>query len=528
MLHVSIEPDYESWRQAARSLLENAVEPGDVLWNDGERGELMLPGLAPVNAADASAEAAAAAAVRGAEAEFRVPGAFVGLARYVACHRDAGRWGLLYRVLWRLVHGERRLLDLCVDEDVHRLAAMEKSVRRDRHKMTAFVRFRRVDGAAPDAHGPRGAGHDVVGEAGVGGEHYVAWHRPDHPILRLATPFFVRRFACMRWSILTPDASVVWDGVEARFGPGVPASEAPQGDVLEDLWRTYYANIFNPARVNVRAMKRELPVRHWKTLPESQLIPELLRDAPRRTEEMVAKQRRSAATPAAATGTATANGPAGGDPGCPTAASAAPFVPAARELPVLARAAAKCQGCKLYCDATQVVFGEGPPDARVMFVGEQPGDQEDRAGKPFVGPAGKLLDDAMREAGVSRDVVYVTNAVKHFKFEPRGTRRIHAKPSAREVGACRPWLEAEIETVKPEMIVCLGATAAQSLMGAGFRITQHRGEVLKTAWAPWLLATSHPSAILRVPDRAMREQSYAQLVADLKLVARKLKDAKGR
>ena len=164
-----------------------------------------------------------------------------------------------------------------------------------------------------------------------------------------------------------------------------------------------------------------------------------------------------------------------------------------------------------------------------MFVGEQPGDQEDRAGKPFVGPAGKLLDDAMQEAGIPRDEVYVTNAVKHFKLEPRGTRRIHAKPSAREVGACRPWLEAEIETVKPEMIVCLGATAAQSLLGPAFRVTQHRGEpITDTKWAPWVMATVHPSALLRVPDPAMRESSYAQFLDDLKVVAKQIKSGSRR
>ena len=515
MRHVSIQPDFESWRNAARSLLENAIEPADVLWNDGLGGEGFLPGVMvahesrPVD--DRNRKITEDRAV--------VPRGFVEAGRVVACHRDAGRWALLYRVLWRLVHGEPRVLDVSVDDDVSQLLAMEKAVRRDRHKMTAFVRFRRV-GDGPGL---------LVEGSGPDAEHFVAWHRPDHYILRLTTPFFVRRFATMRWSILTPDASVVWDGVEPRFGPGVPAREGPEGDALEDLWRTYYANIFNPARLNVRTMKRELPVRHWKTLPEADIIADLVKDAPRRTEDMVAKQRKLA-TPArgrspgepAATPGATADA-------CPTATSAAEFVPAARDLSALRKAATKCQGCPLYCNATQVVFGEGPRDARVMFVGEQPGDQEDLAGKPFIGPAGKLLDDMMRQAGIPRDEVYVTNAVKHFKFEPRGTRRIHAKPSAREVGACRPWLEAEIETVKPDMIVCLGATAAQSLMGASFRVTQSRGRAITdTKWAPWVMATVHPSSLLRVPDPAMREQNFAQFLDDMKKVAKQLKVEKKR
>lgn len=207
---------------------------------------------------------------------------------------------------------------------------------------------------------------------------------------------------------------------------------------------------------------------------------------------------------------------------CDHTNSAADFLPARFSLPQLRKAAAECRGCGIYCNATQTVFGEGSPHARVMFVGEQPGDQEDRAGKPFVGPSGHLLDEAMQDAGIPRDEVYVTNAVKHFKFEPRGKRRIHSKPSAREIKACRPWLEAEIQVIKPRMIVCLGATAAQSLMGPTFRLTQHRGEALKTDWAPWLLATNHPSAVLRVPDEAMRRQSREQFFADMRIVAKKM------
>jgi DNA polymerase len=314
----------------------------------------------------------------------------------------------------------------------------------------------------------------------------------------------------------------------------VPASRAPHGDALDELWRTYYANIFNPARLNLRAMKRELPVRHWKTLPETQILPDLIRDAPRRVEDMVAKQRRrsAATTTKAPPGKSAAeriSAHATNEATCPTATSAAEFVPPSRQLPVLAKAAAGCQGCRLYCSATQVVFGEGPRNATVMFVGEQPGDQEDRACKPFVGPAGQLLDEMMERAGIARDEVYVTNAVKHFKFEQRGIRRIHSKPSAREVSACRPWLEAEIEAVKPDMIVCLGATAAQSLLGSGFRVTQNRGEpITDTKWAPWVMATYHPSALLRVPDEEMREQLHGQFLNDLKLIAKQMKRATAR
>jgi DNA polymerase len=208
---------------------------------------------------------------------------------------------------------------------------------------------------------------------------------------------------------------------------------------------------------------------------------------------------------------------------CPNTGSATDFLPPKRTLPQLREASKNCHGCDLYCNATQTVFGEGPADASIMFVGEQPGDQEDRAGKPFVGPAGQLLDNVLEEVGIPRDDVYVTNAVKHFKFEPRGTRRIHSKPSAREVAACRPWLEAEIQVIQPPMIVCLGATAAQSLLGASFRITKHRGEILSDQkWAPWMLATYHPSALLRMPDEVMRREARERFTQDLAKVARQL------
>ena len=200
--------------------------------------------------------------------------------------------------------------------------------------------------------------------------------------------------------------------------------------------------------------------------------------------------------------------------------SAADFLPVKLELPSLRDAAAACEGCELYEHATQTVFGEGPADAEAVFVGEQPGDTEDRAGRPFVGPAGQLLDELMVEAGVDRSRVYVTNAVKHFRFEPRGGRRIHAKPLARHVTACRPWLTTEILLTKPKILVCLGATAAQSLFGKKFRVTQRRGEVFSTEWAEWSMATIHPSALLRIPEDAAREQARADFIADMRQVAK--------
>jgi uracil-DNA glycosylase len=278
------------------------------------------------------------------------------------------------------------------------------------------------------------------------------------------------------------------------FSAGVSRSAAPSGDDLEDLWKDYYASIFNPARVKVKAMKAEMPVRHWATLPEAQIIPNLLAGANLRVIEMAKTQK----------------------------SSAAEFVPPTKDLQQLRAAASVCRGCELYARATHVVFGEGRPDAKVVMVGEQPGDEEDVKGHPFVGPAGRLLNKAMLEAGLDRDQIYVTNAVKHFKWIERGKRRIHAKPSGIEISACRPWLEAELASIQPELVVCLGATAAQSLMGRDFRVTTERGIFFPHRWAKELVATIHPSAILRMPDRYQEE--YALFVHDLKLIAAKIQE----
>ena len=182
----------------------------------------------------------------------------------------------------------------------------------------------------------------------------------------------------------------------------------------------------------------------------------------------------------------------------------------------LREAAKDCEACHLYKRATQTVFGEGPKGATMMLVGEQPGDYEDVAGKPFVGPAGKIMDQALEEAGIDRTKVYVTNAVKHFKWEPRGKRRIHQKPNSREIAACRPWLEAELRIVKPKLVVAMGATAAQTIFGPAFRVTRERGKVLSSKLAPRVLATVHPSSLLRQPDEASREREYKRFVSDLR------------
>ncbi|MGI9103304.1 MAG: UdgX family uracil-DNA binding protein [Terriglobales bacterium] len=203
--------------------------------------------------------------------------------------------------------------------------------------------------------------------------------------------------------------------------------------------------------------------------------------------------------------------------------TAAPLIPSKPTLPALRQVAAGCRACELWKRGTQTVFGEGSAHAKVMFVGEQPGDREDLAGRPFVGPAGWLLDKCLTDAGIDRREVYVTNVVKHFKWEPRGKRRIHKKPNSLQIAACRPWLDSEIAVTKPQVIVCLGATAAQALLGSSFKVTQHRGEFVPTDLAPYVTATVHPSSILRAPDDETRHAEIRRLVEDLKKVAEVLR-----
>jgi uracil-DNA glycosylase len=208
--------------------------------------------------------------------------------------------------------------------------------------------------------------------------------------------------------------------------------------------------------------------------------------------------------------------------------SAAEFIPEHPTPRALREAVASCRGCDLYARANRAVFGEGPSSAGIVFVGEQPGDEEDREGRPFVGPAGRLLDRALQDAGIDRPEVYVTNAVKHFKFEQRGKRRLHKKPNGAEIRACLPWLEAELQLIRPEIIVCLGATAAQAIFGSAYRVTKERGRFIENSWAPHVTSTVHPSAILRAPDDEQRHLEYEKFVADLQKVQRLWKSLRRR
>jgi DNA polymerase len=469
--------DFAGWRGAARGFLARNISPGDIAWRVGAAPDDLFA-IAPHEPAPPPAEAA----------PLRVPRDFVELAELVACHKDEGRFALLYRLIWRL-REDRDLLARTTDDDVFRARAMAKTIRRERHKMEAFVRFREI----ADEEGPL----------------FVAWFEPEHHVVELTAPFFARRFASMRWSILTPLVSAYWNMKEVRFGPGATRADAPGADDFEDHWRTYYASIFNPARLKIGAMKSEMPMRYWKNLPESTIIAPLIRQAaqreaamiaaepapePRRAQIILDRMKKAAAKPAAPAGTGH------------------------NALAALREEATGCRRCPLWENATQTVFGDGPAKADFMFVGEQPGDQEDLAGRAFVGPAGQLLDQALEEAGVERARAYVTNAVKHFKFEPRGKRRLHKAPNAGEITACTWWLEQELAIVRPKLVVALGATALFSLTGIRGGLLKLRGTVVASQAAGDVFVTVHPSSILRAGED--REAAYAAFVKDLKKAAK--------
>jgi DNA polymerase len=454
------ETDWEGWRKAARALRQGGVAPERVAWRVGE-GDLF----------------AGAESIPPASAPFTVPPAFIDLAKAVICHRAEDRFALLYRILWRL-KDEPALMGLRTDADIARALDMEKAVRRASHKMKAFVRFRLVRDVEP--------------------ETYVAWFEPPHRVLERTADFFVRRFANVRFSILTPDISCHWDGETLAFEAGSTRAETPADDDLEDFWRTYYASIFNPARLKVRAMTSEMPKQYWRNLPEAALIPGLIEDAERRMATMVETPPTTPARRVA-----------------PAPTPAQPVHTGDDTLPAIAAALNACRRCDLWRDATQGVPGEGPAHAELMLVGEQPGDVEDLAGKPFVGPAGQMLDRALADAGVTRAQLYVTNAVKHFKHELRGKRRLHKTPETGEITACRWWLDQERALVTPKVVVALGGTAATAVFGRPMPILKSRGRVFDLDDGARGVITVHPSYLLRLPDERAKAEAYARFVEDL-------------
>ncbi len=454
--------DFAYWRDRARALVQCRIPPDRIAWIvPGQSGDLFANG-----------ERAVPVPGEGAPPP-RASKRFVSLAKNAALHSDPDRFALLYRLLWRH-QDDPRIIEDKADDDVRRIEEMDKSVRRDSHKMHAFVRFRLI-------------------ETGDGGEgHYVAWFEPEHHIVRANAGFFMRRFANMNWSILTPQGTLHWDRETMREGPPAKREDAPDGDPVEDLWRSYYASIFNPARLKIGAMLREMPKKYWKNMPEAALIPELVAGAQGREAKMVE-------------------------------AGTLEFEERPGSLDAIGLAIEQCRKCPIGLLDNQAVMGEGPRTAPLMIVGEQPGDQEDQSGKPFVGPAGQLLDIHLQRAGINRQKTYVTNAVKHFKYVQRGKRRIHQSPGAKEIDTCRWWLESERAIVQPRLILAMGASAARGMLGKTVSISKVRGEphVLEDGSELWV--TAHPSYLLRLEGEAKAKQEHL-FDADLAAVSRRLEE----
>ncbi len=448
---------FAAWRDAVRPLLASGEKPERLAGSD------MFSRITPVDKAMSG------------DVAFRLPRSLMRLLENLACFRHDSRWELMYRLCWRILFENPHLLQDPGDPDVQHAMSMDRAIRRDLHKMHAFVRFREM-------------------RSETGEPRYFSWFEPQHEILSRGANFFVKRFPNMHWTIATPDGAAVWDGIELCLVDADLSGEKPTGDVSEDLWRTYYRSICNVARINAPAMQREMPQRYWRNLPESAEIPALMRDGTSRFEARHEQSDHHHFSEAKAVKHSLSKVIAPAD------------------------ALQSCKACDLWKHATQAVAGEGPGAAQIMLVGEQPGDEEDLRGKPFVGPAGKVLDGVLEQAGLTRPALYITNAVKHFKWEPRGKRRLHKKPSGGDIRACNIWLQGEIAAVKPRVIVALGGSALRALTGASPSIESAQKLDLHHASGTRILAAYHPSAILRAEgDRA--EQLRTALVTVLKQAA---------
>lgn len=447
--------DLKGFRQGLRKAIAASIAPENIVWQVGSEASLF------------GGDAVSAAPPVG------IPRAAAALIDLVVCHRDPERYALLYTLVWRMTRGERALLEMHSDPLVHRLSRMAKAIRRDLHKMHAFLRFRRVGEEAD--------------------ERFIAWFEPDHYILEATADFFVKRYPSMRWSILTPDGSLHWDKVCLTVGPPGDPRDAPAVGEIEGAWDVYFQNTFNPARLNIAQMHKEMPRKYWRNMPETKLIPGMLQMAASRVEDMIAAEPQPAIKR---------------DPQKALAKMLDTEIKSLTALnAIIATAEPFVKGGR------RAVLGEGPSSPAIAFVGEQPGDQEDLQGRPFVGPAGQLLDKALEKAGIDRRTCYVTNAVKHFKFEERGKRRIHQKPTTSEVKHYRWWLMKELELVRPKFVVALGGTAALALAGKAIAITRARGVYDFGEQEGFI--TVHPSHLLRLPDEDSRAHAYDLFVRDL-------------
>lgn len=420
------ETDWDGWRAATRAHVLSGTPPEAIAWVVGGPGDPLPTGTG----------------------SFGVPRLLVALAAQAIQARDPGRFDLLYRLVWRAQAGEP-VLDLQGDPELARARRLALAVRADAHRMRTHLRFLPLEGPV-----------------------YLSWYVPAHFVLEANAQLLARRFAALRFILLTPDASAAWDGATLRFGAGLDEAAVPDDAALAAQWRDYGPDILASAQAGT-------------AIPEAEVLDE--------------------------------------DPRPPDQPPLGPVVlpvPIDAALRDAAAEAVGCQRCPLAAPATQTVFGEGPADAPLLFIGEQPGDQEDVIGRPFVGPAGQILDRALEEAGIDRRRIYITNAVKHFKFTPRGTRRIHQTPEAPEIQTCRFWLDVERMRLRPKVTILMGGTAARAVLGRPVTIGRERGRPFALPDGAQGFITVHPSFLLRVPDEETKAREYERFVADLREAAR--------
>ena len=479
--------DFDEWRTTARLLLQDEMRPEDVFWNYHS-----APNLFDSEPATQPSEKYSPAQQ---SHEFLVPKQFINLAKNVICHESKGSAALLYRLLYRLQQ-DKTLLEKIYDIDTATALSRQKAVSHDIHQMHAFLRFKEICNLDNDNFR----------------RCFTAWYEPQHFIIAEAIPFFCRRFSDMDWQILTPKGSAFYFNKRLFFGE--PIFKKPQNkDEIEELWKTYFASIFNPARLKVKTMQSHMPKKYWSNLPEAEIIDSLIGDAETRIETMEGQPVlqpplfHSRLSEKHAQNSVQTNFRSG-------------TIPETSD--ILNNSIRSCKRCPLHCSATQAVCGEGPENASLMIVGEQPGDREDLVGRPFVGPAGQVFDRAARRVGLKREEVYITNAVKHFKYELKGRKRLHKRADRSEVEHCRWWLMKEIDIVKPKLIVAMGKTALFSLTDLNEPLSGLVGKVIETEEKIPVLVTFHPSYLLRIKSEELKKQETARFEQSLQLAKAKI------
>jgi uracil-DNA glycosylase len=483
MKSVVIDPSFASWRRLARSLLMEHVAPEDVAWRESGASATVFGAIDPPPPGSVDPNAPKPP---------KIAREFLAMLATAACFRAPDRWPFLYKALWRWTQGDRAVASP-QDADGYRLHRMIEAVEAEENEMRRVLRFRHRDES-------------------LGPPEFISWFEPVHDLLEHAAMHFATRMGAATWMIATPHGAAFWDGALLRvdrtsepeekpldFGEvsGSMNGEAVSGDAIEALWLAYYESTFTDAQENAAKMASHMPVRYWKSPPNGRVDPSLIS----RADPYARRDRYPRNVPPEEQYTVDTNlEPING-----TSLKEPPSLDA-------------CKRCSLWRNATQPVPGCGPADARVMLVGEQPGEQDDREGKPFLGPAGEMLDRAIAEAGLARGSMYLTNAVKHYKWEEDRSssddERLHSTPTQREREACRFWLEDELRRIAPKAVVALGATALKALTGHRTALSEYLGKTIEHK-GHIIVPTYHPSYLLRLTDEKVRAEVFGTIVEAL-------------